>query len=334
MQLKNNIESSINLLQKYFQNQTKPVQKRLPLYIVASALSGVFSIKELVQKICEINGKSLSGNENSLIKFLDSDNFQVDEKFWRNYINFLFDSFAEKGLKNGDNLQINVDITTIEDKFLILHSSVIFDKINYPLYFSMRIYPKKSGQYDHKKFEEAFIKMLVQLLSKKYQYTIVADRGFGTLRFIDLCAKNGLNFCIRLKENLNIIIDEKTQNLREFKGKNEELEVLVKRWKKKLKFSIITEEKNTWYIVHNIEKDRKSTYENRFHIEQMFKNFKSNCFNIEKTKIKKYHRIKKMLFIYTFAYCIYLFVGSVVDKNSKLKKKFKNHLELFTLFCI
>ena len=88
------------------------------------------------------------------------------------------------------------------------------------------------------------------------------------------------------------------------------------------------------YIVHNIEKDRKNTYENRFKIETMFKNFKSGCFDIEKTKIKNYSRIKKMLFIYTMAYCIYSFVGSIADKNSELKKKFKNHLDLFILFSL
>ena len=75
MQLKDNIISSISLLQTYFENQTKPVQKRLPLYILSAALSGVFNIKELVQKTCEINHKSLSGNENSFINFLDSNNF-------------------------------------------------------------------------------------------------------------------------------------------------------------------------------------------------------------------------------------------------------------------
>ena len=334
MQLKNNIESSINLLQNYFQNQTKPVQKRLPLYIIASALSGVFNIKEIVQKTCKINDKSFSGNENSLVNFLDSNNFQVDEKFWRSYLNFLFDSFREKGLKDGDELQINIDSTTIEDKFLILHSSIIFNNINYPLYFSMRIYPKKSGQYNHKLFEGAFMKMLKQLLSKNYNYTIVGDRGFGTLRFIDLCAENGFNFCIRLKANLNITIDEKTQNLREFKGKNEEFEALVKKWKKKLKFVIITEKEQTWFLVHNATKNKQERYKNRFHIEQMFKNFKSDCFNIEKTKIKKYHRIKKLLFIFIFAYSIYLFVGQIIEKNSKLKKKFKNHLELFALLSL
>ena len=54
----------------------------------------------------------------------------------------------------------------------------------------MKNYPKKSGQYSQKKLESAFIKTLQHVLSKKYQYIIVGDRGFGTLRFIDLCMEN------------------------------------------------------------------------------------------------------------------------------------------------
>ena len=38
-----------------------------------------------------------------------------------------------------------------------------------------------------------------------------------------------------MKGNLNIEIDKKTQNLKAFKEKNEELDVLVKKWKKKVK---------------------------------------------------------------------------------------------------
>ena len=66
----------------------------------------------------------------------------------------------------------------------------------------------------------------------------------------------------------------------------------------------------------------------------MFKNFKSSCFNIEKTKIKNYARAKKMLFIYLFAYAIYLFVGDLIRNTSHIKKNFKNHLNLFSLFSL
>ena len=322
-------------IENYFQNQSKTVKERLSLSIMSAVCSGKFNTHDIISKMCEINGNNFDGNESKLTRFLDSEHFQIDEQMCRNYINFLFDSLVENGLENGTLLQINVDITTVNDDFLIIYANIIFKDISYPLYFSLRLYSKRKNQYNHKKFEEAFMNMLRQLLSSKYKYIIVADRGFGNNRFLELCTKNDFQFCIRLKENLNIIIDEKTQNLREFSGDDVEFSAVVKKWKKQLKFAIVTENNKTWFLMHNILQNPQNTYENRFKIETMFKNFKSGCFDIEKTKIKKYHRMKKMLFIYMFAYSIYLFVGNfIVHTSHPLKKKFKNHLNLFILFLL
>ena len=334
LSIKNNIDFIQTSLQKYFQNQTKPVQKTLPLVILSSALSGSFCITEIATKMQDITKISYSGNENKLLRFLTSTTFQTNEKTWRNYFNFLFDSLREKGLKNSENLQINVDMTSEKNNLLILSASIIYQNVNYPLYFSMVKYPKREDNFSQKNFEKAFINMLKQLLSKKYEYTIVADRGFGNLRFINICEENGFNFCIRLNENLNLILNEKKQNLQEFKGQNEEFEALVKKWQKYLNFTISTKNEKTWFICHNKNINAQKSYENRWKIENMFKNLKSAGFDFEKRKIKKFHSVKKLLFITIFAYSIYLFVGDFINKNDKLKKKFKNHLELFSQFSI
>ena len=163
---KNSLNSCMNSLKNYFQNQTKPVQKTLPLCIVSSALSGSFNMPDLITKMSEINKISFNGNENKLSRFLYSKNFQIDDSMWRNYSNFLFDSLREKGLQDKDNLQVNVDFTTIENKFLILTASVIYGNLTYPLFFSMRNYPKKAGQYDHKKNGDGFLKSAKTLAFK------------------------------------------------------------------------------------------------------------------------------------------------------------------------
>ena len=61
-----------------------------------------------------------------------------------------------------------------------------------------------------------------------------------------------------MKGNLNIEIDKKTQNLKAFKEKDEELDVLVKKWKKKLKFVIMAENGSIGFIIHNITKTSKT----------------------------------------------------------------------------
>ncbi len=99
---------------------------------------------------------------------------------------------------------INVDFTTKQDNFLILSASIPFMKRGIPLFFTMRNYPQKAGQLDQKKMELAFIKGLKHLLPKKYQYVIVADRGFCTQRFLQLCLDHNFNFIIRAITNLNL----------------------------------------------------------------------------------------------------------------------------------
>ena len=68
-----------------------------------------------------------------------------------------------------------------------------------PLYFSMRLYPKRKNQMDQKKMESSFIKALRHLLPKKYEYTIVADREFCNQRFAKLCEENEFGFCVENK---------------------------------------------------------------------------------------------------------------------------------------
>lgn len=81
-------------------------------------------------------------------------------------------------------IQINIDFTTSLDNFLILSASTIVGNKSVILCFTMRSYPKRKGQMDQKKMEKAFIKGLSHILSKKYKYIIVADRGFGNERFV------------------------------------------------------------------------------------------------------------------------------------------------------
>lgn len=334
MMLKNQVDSITNLLKSYFQKYNKPIREKLSNFIMYSTLSASFNTQNIVRKASEINGLSFDANNMKLFRLLDTNQFQVDDTMFRCYFNFLFDSFIEKGLKNGDNLQINIDYTTSEDKFLILHASIIFQDINYPLYFSLRSEPNKTANFSYKALEKAFIRSLKHHLSKNYKYTIVADRGFGNDRFMSICAENGFDFVIRLNENLRIKIDQKLTNLKEFQGKNEEFEAFVVRWKKDLNFQIKTQNNSTWFIASNKQNNSENTYENRWKIEQMFKNMKSSGFDIENTKIRNYSSMKKMLFIFLFAYTICLFVGDLFDKNSKLKKKFKNHMDLFCQFSV
>ncbi|GHU20569.1 hypothetical protein FACS189472_12120 [Alphaproteobacteria bacterium] len=130
-------------------------------------------------------------------------------------------------LKVGDNILIKIDFTTDTDEFLMLMASVDFGGRSVPLYFSMRSYPKRKGQNDQKKMEKAFLKQLRHLLSKKYTYIIVADRGFGNDRFATLCLENDFDYVLRKCDNLNIEVDGNKLNLKDFSGETRKFKAYV-----------------------------------------------------------------------------------------------------------
>ena len=148
------------------------------------------------------------------------------------------------------------------------------------------------------------------LLSKKYTYTIVADRGFGNDRIAQLCVKNGFNYVLRLCENLNIQKGGIDLNLQTFAGSNSLFKAYVPCWKKHMYFEIKTANKSTWFLMKSEEKMHASEiYEKRFSIEKCFQDMKSSGFNIEKSKIRKYDRFKRMCFLTSLAQLFAVIVG-------------------------
>ena len=259
--------------------------------------------------------------------------FQINDSFWRCHINMLSTLLEEKhDLKQGDNIQINVDYTTINNDFLILAASInVGNEKDISIYFSMRKYPKRKNQMNQKKMELAFFKGLKHALSKKYKYTIVADIGFSHLRIMEICEELGFDYVFRINGNLNIKRDEgNIEKLQDFQGGNEFFEADVVSWNKRLKFTVRTMNNSTWYIVSNLENTNVGEiYEKRFKIEKMFQDYKSYGYDIEKTKIKKYDRMKRLMYLITLAHALSVLLGSFVKS---CKKNSANHWELVTVY--
>ncbi|GHT95631.1 hypothetical protein FACS1894122_13290 [Alphaproteobacteria bacterium] len=239
----------IGIISEYFDGLGKVLLKNLPHVVQGMVRSGSSSVWAMARTMSQDNGQTFKANEKRINRVLQAEDFQVNDFMWRKYVNLLTDSLTERDLiKAGKDILIKVDYTSDTDEFLILMASVDFGGRSVPLYFSMRSYPQKKGQFDQKKMEEAFIKELRHLLPKKYTYTIVADRGFGNDRFAQLCSKNGFNYVLRISDNLNIQIGDNKLNLKSFDGKNTEFVAYVKAWKREANFEIITKDGSTWFL--------------------------------------------------------------------------------------
>ena len=131
-----------------------------------------------------------------------------------------------------------LDFTSSTDNFVILSASIPFQGRAIPLYFSMRNYPKKKNSMNQKKMEEAFIKELKHLLSNRYNYVIVADRGFGNARFASLCESNGFSYILRTKDNVRVLKNHFSdiKKLKEFSAANFDFsDAIVVPWNKKVR---------------------------------------------------------------------------------------------------
>lgn len=313
------------IIGKYFGDLKSHTTNNLSYLVEGIMRSGTASVWHSAQAMSAINGQSFKTNEKRGNRLLQDESFQIDDSTFRMYINLLFDAMRErKLLKTGDNIQINVDYTSDTDKFLILMASVHFENKSVPLFFSIRNYPKKKDQFDQKKMESSFIKGLRHILSKKYTYTIVADRGFGNSRFAQLCEENGFDFVLRIQENLKIKRDNCEENLKKYIGKNTNFDAQIISSEKNYHIEVQTKNESTWFLIMPISRSNGvEKYQKRFSIEKCFQDQKSSGFKIENNKIRKYSRFKRLYFSMCLAQLFAVMIGEyLTNKNHPLKKTF------------
>ena len=323
------------IVEEYFSGLKDTTLKNLGYAVEGIIRCGRASIWHAGQAMSAVNNQSFKTNEKRGNRLLQDKNFQIDDSMFRKYIKILFKALRERNMiREGEIIQINVDCTTKNDDFLILMSSIKFGSRAVPLYFSMRLYPKRKNQSDQKKMESSYIKALRHLLPKIYKYTIVADRGFGNQRFAKLCEDNGFDFVLRINENLKIERNGKIENLEKYKGKNKKFKARVVSWNEEYFFEIRTKNNSTWFLMMPLEsRSGAKEYEQRFSIEKCFQDQKSSGFEIEKCKIRKYDRFKRLYFLMCIAQLLIVIAGEYIEtENHPLKKTFPITADMISAF--
>lgn len=336
-----NLDSAQLLLQNRFLKQRKSVQKNIALSVLSLIKSESCSLPEIAVSMSTINNATAASNELRISRFLQSKEFQIDDSLWRSHVSIIFDLLQERGfLENNKIIAINVDFTSSTDEFFILSASIPFGGRALPLYFSIRNFPKKKANFNQIKMEESFIKELQHLLSNKYKFAIVADRGFGNQRFASLCESQGFSYILRIRDNIKILENEfcEIKKLQDFTDKDFDFkEAIILAWNKKVRLLKTSKDQALWHIVTNLNEANFhqiiKQYGHRFKCEKMFQDQKSSGFNIEKSKIKKYDRFKRILYLVSLAQVLMMFIGDYIDDNvDEIKKKFQLHIELISAF--
>ena len=321
-----------NDISSIFSSQGKVSSRNLSLLALGLLQSQTANTYSIARGVSSLTGASFNSSEKRVNRFLDNDHFQIDDSLFRCHKNFVFSALQEMNLLD-DIIFINVDFTTKKDEFLILSASIPFKNRGIPLYFTMRAYPKTKGKLNQKKMELAFIKGLKHLLPQNHKYVIVADRGFCTERFINLCLDEGFDYIIRTITNLNLLLDSQKINLKNINEGELDIEnVYLIKWK--LNTRLITNKKNNsiWRLFTSLNDENNfviEQYVKRFNIEKMFQDQKSSIFNIEETQIKKYSKFKKLYYVVNLVQAIMMLMGHFVEeKLPELKKKYPVQSEI------
>jgi hypothetical protein len=319
-----------SIIKKYFSGLGVSLVKSFTRYASGAISSCSFSTHEIARHVSKETRYDFNTSEKGLNYLLNNNNFQIDDKYWRQHINMVFDLMLEQDLvKKGNRVYVQVDFTTTEDNFLILVASIILNNRSIPIYFTMRNYPKVKDQYNHKKMESAFIKGLKHALSKKYRYVIVADRGFGNERFLNILEENGFEYLMRTSSKKRVLNGDCEGLMESVCVEDKHYNILIKKWSKNIDVYKHSNAKGSWYLISNIKglvhKGSEEIYKNRFKIEKCFQDLKSSGFNIEQSKIRKYANYKRLLAIVMVAHVLLVLLGHVITvklpaflKNSAL----------------
>ena len=97
---------------------------------------------------------------------------------------------------------------------------------------------------------------------------------------------------------------------------------------------IKTKNNSTWFLLMPPKsKNGTQKYEQRFSIEKCFQDQKSSGFNIEKCKIRKYDRFKRLYFSMCVAQLLVVITGEYVEETGHpLKKTFPITAALISVF--
>jgi len=301
-----------------------PRLKNLIAVIIGIILSQSVVLSKISQ---ELKDSYSLGTEESKIKRLQrflSNKAINPERVYEYYIYKLLEKYKPVS----KYIYIIFDHTTIDNRFVILQFSLKVGKRAIPLYFKVFKY-KQDGNKDFIHVKEG-LKFLQKLLVKyDYDVTLLADRGFKSVdlfEFIDKTLK--WKYCIRCTKDLGIFIDgknkiKKLEDITPVKGKTKHfynIKLTAQEYICNMAVCKADDAEDVWFIANNLSGPYAiREYKKRFDIEEMFRDFKSNGFNLEDTWSNDIHYIKMLYLCVCIAYSYIISLGVSCGKDKKNK---------------
>lgn len=151
------------------------------------------------------------------------------------------------------------------------------------------VYWNRHNPLSQNQIEERFVLWLVRQIPKDWKVCIVADRGFGRTNFMEFLLKLRVKFVLRVKSKVKVTDHQGKASLlsRHWakNGRHRFLQEIHYRSDGVIVINIVISRKEgareTWYLATNLDyaDDALIRYEQRFQIEETFKDAKHQLYN-------------------------------------------------------
>lgn len=206
--------------------------------------------------------------------------------------------------------------------------SVVHKGIAIPVYWELL--DKKGNSNSLERIE--LVQQFIDQFGKDKIETILADREFIGRDWLTWLDNQGINFCIRIKKNTKVTNrhgkDAQVHKL--FRSLNQYETLILKRTVKvhgcQVKLSAKRVQENELLIVATNdfnEHQAIALYAKRWEIETLFSCFKSRGFGLEDTHLNHQERMKKLVAVFSIAFCWCYKLG--IQQNVLKPIKRKNH---------
>ena len=327
-----NNQSNITSEFKNFFKQIIPNIRKTQLNILPSIIFGMISSESVVSfDIAKtLNDELKYAKFDSVVKrinrFWNNSIFDASS-FWDSFIKYIIKNYK---LKHDDKrVHITFDHMFSHDNYTVFMMSMRVGKQGIPLYYKVF----KGGNTDAFKLNVILdgITYVSNLFGKDFDLIFLADRWFNSTEIMKHIDSLGHTYCLRLKGSVSVYKDNiktKTKKLKKRKYHavvHEDVYITDKHYKTNIVISNSIDTSTPWIIATNKDVIHAvQNYSYRFgSIECIFKNQKSNGFNLEKISNAS---LKSFTTVYTMC-CIsvtYLTIlGTDYSKNTKCYKSCK-----------
>ena len=239
---------------------------------------------------------------------------------------FLLSCFA------GGSVRLILDATDLGGRLPILFVAVAYRGRALPLLW--RMLPKTGCSTFSE--QKALLQDVASLVPASVGVTLLADREYGSVAMTRWCLSHGWHFCLRLKKNrwftdaggtlMQISTLPLVRGGRLYLAGIRLSALPERELSLCLGWSRDTKDDEPWYILSDLPADHRvlSTYAVRFHIEEMFRDFKEFGFRLETTHLRHPERVSRLVLCVCLAH-VWLMNAGVWASKRGVRRQVDRH---------